>query len=254
MLAGGYLPAMAEPPILPGAEAMSAAGGPTGVLVIHGFTGSPQSMRPIAEACAAAGHTVEMPRLPGHGTTVEDILTTSWADWSAHVEAAYSDLASRCDRVIVTGLSMGGALTLWLASRHPEIDGIAIINSAGRPDPGTIAGVKALVDSGQTTMDAVGNDIAKPGVVELAYDATPLPPLLSLLEAVASLDLAAIRCPAVIVYSEQDHVVPPDTAAYIADSISSDATLVALAESYHVATLDHEAERIVEVVLELAAG
>ena len=68
--------------ILPGAEPWSAEGGPTGVLVLHGFTGNPSSMRGLAEAMAAAGHSVELPRLPGHGTTVDDMLTTSWADWA----------------------------------------------------------------------------------------------------------------------------------------------------------------------------
>ena len=122
---------MTDLEILPGAEPLSHRGGPIGVLVIHGFTGSPQSMDPIAQACIRAGHTVEMPRLPGQGTNVDDMLNTAWPDWSAHVEQVYLDLASRCDRVFVTGLSMGGALTLWLASRHNTIAGIAIVNSAG---------------------------------------------------------------------------------------------------------------------------
>ncbi len=91
-------------PILPGAEPASYAGGPDGVLVIHGFTGSPASMRPVADAVAAAGHAVELPRLPGHGTSVQDMLPTRWSDWSASVEDAYGDLAGRCRRVAVVGL------------------------------------------------------------------------------------------------------------------------------------------------------
>ncbi|MDG1086240.1 MAG: alpha/beta fold hydrolase, partial [Acidimicrobiales bacterium] len=180
---------MTEPQVLPGAEPLSHEAGPIGVLVIHGFTGSPQSMRPIADACIAAGHTVEMPRLPGHGTTVDDMLTTSWDNWSHHVEQSYLDLAQRCEKVFVTGLSMGGALTLWLASRHPGIAGIAVINSAGEPNAERTAGLAAVIDSGQVTIDAIGNDIAKPGVVELAYDKTPLAPLLSLVHAVDNFDL-----------------------------------------------------------------
>ena len=58
-------------PLLPGAEPWSAAGGPAGALCLHGFTGNPSSMRGLAEAFAAAGFSVELPRLPGHGTTVE---------------------------------------------------------------------------------------------------------------------------------------------------------------------------------------
>ena len=102
----------------------------TGVLVLHGFTGNPSSMRGFAEAMAGAGFHVEMPRLPGHGTTVEDMLTTGWADWSAEVEAAYTRLAERAERIVVAGLSMGGALTLWLGLVHPEIAGLVCVNPA----------------------------------------------------------------------------------------------------------------------------
>src|SRR5579862_2150885 len=106
-------------PILEGAEPASFPGGPHGVLVLHGFTGNPVSMRPLAEAIAAQGHTVELPLLPGHGTAVEDMLPTRWDDWSAAAEAAYDELAGRCDAVAVAALSMGGTLACWLATRHP---------------------------------------------------------------------------------------------------------------------------------------
>jgi len=69
---------------------------------------------------ADAGFTVELPLLPGHGTSIEDMVTTRWADWSAAAERAYEELAARCSAVVVAGLSMGGTLTLWLAERHPR--------------------------------------------------------------------------------------------------------------------------------------
>src|SRR3954447_8334392 len=112
-------------PIMPGAEPWSFEPDSTdapGALVLHGFTGNPGSMRGLAEAFAAAGYHVEMPLLPGHGTTVDDMLTTGWSDWSAAADAAYATLSARCSKVIVAGLSMGGSLTLWLAGQHPEID------------------------------------------------------------------------------------------------------------------------------------
>ncbi len=87
-------------------------------------------MRGLAEAFAAAGYHVEMPRLPGHGTTIDDMLTTSWSDWSGEVEAAYQRLAARATTVVVAGLSMGGSLTLWVAGQHPEIAGLVCINPA----------------------------------------------------------------------------------------------------------------------------
>src|SRR5262245_31617071 len=103
---------MTEPlPVLPGAEPWSSTGGPAGALCLHGFTGNPSSMRGLAEAFAAAGFSVELPRLPGHGTTVEEMKGTGWADWTAEVESAYQRLASRTERLVVAGLSMGGSLS-----------------------------------------------------------------------------------------------------------------------------------------------
>ena len=115
--------------IMPGCEPFSVSGGRDGVLVLHGFTGNPQSMRPLAEAIANAGYTVELPRLPGHGTTVEDMMTTGWADWSGAADAAYRELATRCDRVAVVGLSMGGGLTAFVAEEHPDVTALVFINA-----------------------------------------------------------------------------------------------------------------------------
>ena len=67
-------------PVQPGCEPFSASGGPDGVLVLHGFTGSPHSMRPIAEQLANRGYTVELPLLPGHGTAITDLIPMRWED------------------------------------------------------------------------------------------------------------------------------------------------------------------------------
>ncbi|MCU1365743.1 MAG: putative acylglycerol lipase, partial [Ilumatobacteraceae bacterium] len=163
--------------IIPGADAWShTAEGDHGALVLHGFTGNPGSMRGLAEAFAAAGYHVELPRLPGHGTTVEDMLTTTWADWSAAADAAYATLSARCSKVVVAGLSMGGSLTLWLAGRHPEIDGIVCVNPATQPQaPEVIAMIEGMIAEGTIIMPGIGSDIADPDVHESAYEGTPLP-------------------------------------------------------------------------------
>ena len=240
--------------VLQGAEPFSATGGPNGASIVHGFTGCPQSMRPLAEAFAAAGYTVELPRLPGHGTTVEDMLTTGWADWSGAIEAAYQDLAGRCERVVVAGLSMGGTLTLWLALHHPEIAAIVPINAAVAIDPDMAAGVRSLVDAGQEVMDAIGNDVADPEVTELAYDKTPLRPLLSLVAAIGEIadGLGSIRCPTLVVVSEQDHVVPPASSETIANSVGGPVEVLRLERSYHVATIDYDRDRINSAALAFA--
>jgi carboxylesterase len=244
------------PEILPGAEPWSTDGsgaGAPGALCIHGFTGNPTSMRPVAEAFAAAGFAVELPRLPGHGTTVEDMLTTSWEDWSAEAEAAYQRLAARSGKVVVAGLSMGGTLTVWLATRHPEIAGIIPINAAVAPQQSeVIEMVKGMVDEGELVMPGIGSDIANPDVVESAYEATPLRPLLSLVGVLDDLGrkLADITCPVLIMTSPQDHVVDPAASDLLAASVSGPVERVTLERSYHVATVDYDAELIQERAVE----
>ena len=241
--------------VMPGAEPFSAAGGPDGVLVLHGFTGCPQSMRGLAQAFAAAGFTVELPLLPGHGTSVEDMLETDWSDWSACVEAAYQDLAGRCRKVLVAGLSMGGTLTVWLATRHPEIAGIVAINAAVDPPAESFREIiRQMLAEGHTTMPAVGNDVADPDVTELAYDATPLNGLLSLCEADDEVlaKLGDITCPVLIVTSTQDHVVPPVSSDILAAKVSGPVERLVLERSYHVATLDLEKAELEAAAVEFA--
>src|SRR5581483_2742094 len=153
--------------IIPGAEPESIDGGPHGALVLHGFTGNCNSMRGVAHALAAAGFAVELPLLPGHGTTVEDMNTTSWADWSLAAEEALEKLKARVDgKVVVAGLSMGGSLTAWLGTRHPELAGLAFVNAAIELPEGMREGVQALLDSGAEYMDGIGSDIADPDSIE----------------------------------------------------------------------------------------
>jgi carboxylesterase len=244
-------------PVLPGAEPWSAAGGPLGALVVHGFTGSPHSMRGLAEAFAAAGYTVELPRLPGHGTDVQDMLTTSWDDWSAAALAAYRDLASRCDRVVVAGLSMGGTLSIWLALQQPEIAGLVLVNPAiGTAETAEMqTQVQGALEAGMTLIPGVGGDIADPDATELAYTEVPVVCLLSLLAASAGLTprLHEITMPLLLIHSLQDHVVPPSASAAINAGLGGPVELVELERSFHVATLDYEREEIERRAVEFAA-
>jgi len=234
------------PAIIPGAEPFTASGGPVGVLVLHGFTGNPQSMRGLAEALAAAGHTVDLPLLPGHGTVIADMVPTRWEDWSAAAERAYDALAARCDKVVVTGLSMGGALTLWLAQRHPEIAGIAVINALAEQPDGMVDLLQPLLDDGTVTIPGIGSDIALPNTVEAAYSETPVAALVSLLGAVDEVGsaLGTITCPVLVLSSLEDHVVPPASSDRIVADVAGPVERVSLERSYHVATLDYDKDEI----------
>ncbi len=250
-----------EAAVIPGAEPWSAVGGSHGVLVLHGFTGNPESMRPLAGALAAAGLTVELPLLPGHGTSVDDMLPTRWEDWSAAAASEYESLATRCRRVAVVGLSMGGTLTCWLAEHHPEIAGIAVVNPLIQaPDQEFRLGIVSLVEAGTEVFDGIGSDIKKEGVVESAYPDTPLAAALSLFEGVDAVQarLGDIHCPTLLFSSREDHVVEPGSGDVLASSVGGPLERIHLENSYHVATLDWDAplieQRVVEFALEVLGG
>lgn len=240
--------------LIPGADAWShtadASDAAPGALVLHGFTGNPSSMRGLAEAFAAAGFHVEMPRLPGHGTTVEDMMTTSWSDWLGEAEAAYERLRARADRIVVGGLSMGGSLTLRLGANHPEIAGLICINPATQPHAPEVEQVlQDLADGGTTVIPGVGGDIADPDSKESAYEVTPVLQVLSMwregLAPLADL-LGATTMPLLLLNSPQDHVVEPAQSEYLAAVYGGPVERVSLDRSYHVATQDFDKELIFE--------
>ncbi len=244
-------------PVLPGAEPLSVDGGPHGALVLHGFTGNPQSMRPLATALAGAGYSVEMPLLPGHGTAVEDMVPTRWSDWWGATDAAYRELAARCDRVVVVGLSMGGTLSCRLAIEHPEVAGLALVNPlVVPPDQAFRDAAAQLLASGVEVAPGIGSDIAKDGVAESAYAGSPIRAALSLFaaaEEVAS-RVAEIHCPVLLFTSREDHVVAPPSGDLLERSVSGPIERIWLERSYHVATLDWDADEIEARVLAFAAA
>jgi carboxylesterase len=233
--------------ILQGAEPQSWPGGPNGVLVLHGLTGCPQSMRPLAAAFAAAGFATELPLLPGHGTSLDDMKATGWADWSATAEQAYDELAARCDRVVVAGLSMGGTLTAWLGAERPDVAGLVFVNPAIEPAGDNMRDIlRQMLGQGIEIAPPVGNDVAKPGITELAYDGIPVASVLTMIDAQRELAarLADVRCPSLVMTSRQDHVVAPGNSDYLAERLGGPVERVWLERSYHVATIDHDAEEI----------
>jgi carboxylesterase len=235
--------------VQPGAEAWSHKGThKSGVLVIHGFTGNPSSVRELAERFAAEGFHVEVPRVSGHGTVIEDMMPTRWSDWSADVETAYKVLSSRCQRVIVAGLSMGGALTLWLAAHHPEIAGIVCINPVAQGRTAEeIKFFEAIIESGEEALPGIGSDISDTQVVENSYAGTPLRAAYSMyVDGAAPLaeHYPKMVMPMLLINSVQDHVVEPTQSDFLVSHYAGKVERVMLEKSFHVATQDVEKETV----------
>lgn len=235
-------------PVLPGAEPFLHDGSDDiGVLLCHGFTSTPQSMRPWGEHLAAEGLTVRCPRLPGHGTDWREMNRTRWTDWYGCVVHELDALAARCATVLVGGLSMGGALALRLAQeRAALVAGLVLVNPSVTTLRRDLA-LLPLLSRVVASVPPVGNDIAKPGATELAYPRTPLRAANSLRELwrVVRADLPRVTQPVQVYRSAVDHVVEPVNSRIVLDSIAStDTTDVVLPNSFHVATLDNDAQTI----------
>jgi esterase/lipase len=236
-------------PVMPGAEPFDLPGGPVGVLLCHGFTGTPQSMRGWGEHLAAAGFTVRCPLLPGHGTRWQDANASTEDDWYGELSAALDDLRARCTAVVVAGLSMGGTLALRLAERRPDdVDALVLVNPSlltERRD----AKLLPLLAKLTPAWAPIASDIKKPGSTELAYPRLPTRAAVALrrLWAAVRADLGTVRAPLLVFRSVTDHVVEPaSTRLLLAEVGSTNTTEVLLHESWHVATLDNDAPMIFE--------
>ncbi len=243
-------------PLAPNAEPFFADATPSeqdgqriGVLLSHGFTGSPASMVPWGKDLAARGYGVSVPRLPGHGTSWQELNRTGWADWYGEVDRAFDKLLANCDQVVVGGLSMGGGLVLSLAAeRGRDVAGVILVNAAvatERKDVLALPVLKHLIPS----MPGVANDIKKQGVTEHGYDRTPLKAAASMFHAWKQVrtNLGGVTQPVLLFRSAEDHVVDPSSARAILSQVSSrDVTERILENSYHVATLDNDAPAIFE--------
>lgn len=249
----------------PGTEPWSASGsGPrakTTILLVHGFRGSPFSLRPLGEQLAERGFAVDLPRLPGHGTTWRDMLPTRYDDWRAHVEARARALAALSDRVIMVGLSMGGTLALDVASgTGAKVAGVVTINAQILDRTGIVVKLGPYLEKILPVVPAAvagltSNDIAKPDVAERAYGWVPSAAGNSLLRALprVRVQLERMPCPVLVMYSRNDHSVSPENSRALLELIRApELSELVLERSYHVATLDYDQPLILEQVTAFA--
>jgi carboxylesterase len=239
--------------VIPGAEAFRFDRGPVGMLLQHGFTGSPGSMRPMGEWLASNGISVMAPRLPGHGTAWEELEGTTWEEWVAESEAALEALSGRCSTVIGAGLSMGAAIALHLgATRSDLLAGVVAVNPVVRRPDLLLAPLARLF---ARTVGGIGGDIKKSGVEEIHYERTPLKAAAELarLLRVVWRELPGMRLPLLVFSSTEDHLVKPVNSKLVMERSGTDRKeLIRLTNSYHVATLDYDAGLIFDRVLRFA--
>ncbi|WP_067128228.1 alpha/beta hydrolase [Microtetraspora malaysiensis] len=233
-------------PLLSGAEPYQHDGGEIGVLLCHGFTGSPQALRPWGEYLAEAGLTVALPRLPGHGTTWQEMSRTRWEDWYAELDKSFADLRGACAEVFVMGLSMGGCMALRLAEVHGElVRGVVVVNPSVVNDV-PILRLAPVLKWFLRSVPGVAGDIKKEGATELGYARTPVRAAATLPRfwRLVQQDLNRITQPVLVYRSPQDHVVKPASVEFLRERMGNNLEIRELPDSYHVATLDNDAPTI----------
>jgi carboxylesterase len=232
---------------MPGAEPFFQSGGGTGVLLCHGFTSNPSSLRTWAGYLAEAGLTVSLPRLPGHGTAWQELARTRWEDWYGELDRAYKELRGQAGEIFVMGLSMGACLALRLAElRGDGVAGLVLVNPSLTADT-LLARLAPVFGYVVPSIKGVGDDVKKEGVHELAYDRIPGRAGASLagLWKVTRQRLGEVTQPVLVYHSTVDHVVGPASLEILRAALpASQMTVRECGNSYHVATIDNDAEEI----------
>jgi carboxylesterase len=236
--------------LIPTAEPFFFPGGPTGVLLVHGFTGTPKEMRWMGESLAGRGYTVLGIRLAGHATRPEDLVRSRWQDWLASVEDGWHLLEGLVQNAFLAGLSMGGALSLLFAVTH-QVGGVVAMSTPFDlpPDP-RLPFIKILrwiipqVPKGPS--DWRNTEAAQDHVDYPAYPTRSIAELRDLLAAMRDA-LPEVKVPVLLVHSQDDAGVDPENAQRIYDRLGSqDKQLFFVRDCGHVVTREPERERIFE--------
>ncbi|WP_010631596.1 alpha/beta hydrolase [Sporolactobacillus vineae] len=234
--------------IMKGAEPNNYSGSDVGVLVVHGFTGTPQSVRPMAEALASKGYTVSMPLLAGHGRTPEEMEESTYQEWIQSCTDGLNWLKERTRKQFVFGFSMGGTLALYLAENF-EVSGLILLN-AGYSRLEMFHLFEDLQSRGIAFAEGIGSDIKKPGIKEVAYSKAPVRSgfeFKKLVDRVQS-GISKVSVPIQIFSTLQDQVVDFRSGTDIFAAVSSKKKyFYTLTRSGHVALLDYDAEMIEKI-------
>ena len=224
-------------------------GNSTGFLFLHGFTASPFEGRELTERLQQEFKwTVSVPLLPGHGRKPEDLIGISWREWEDCCEQEYWRLRDCCEKVFVCGQSMGGTLSLLLASRFP-VDGIITLAGAAFLKDWRLILLPIVKHLVAYNKKSKGPDIRNTEIKPLIpsyqkYPVRSVEEFLKLLDHTRN-NLHEVTAPALLIHSRKDRTIHFSNLDYIYHHISSAVKIkVALEYSYHILSLDVEKERV----------
>lgn len=248
-------------------------GGPVGVLLVHGLTGTPQEMRGVARTFNQAGYTVYVPQLAGHCGTPEDLVNSGWRDWYQSVVAGAEALAARVDRLFIGGLSMGAVLALNYAADYPQrVSGVLVYSITLRYDGWSIPPLLRLASRWllpligwlrlgrkrifyEAPPYGIRNEVLRSKIaakmlsgdsVAAGLPGNPWPSLneMSRLSRHLRHHLHRVTAPCLILHAAEDDIAHRRNAEWVRDRVSGPAELVLLANSYHMITIDNDRSEV----------
>ncbi len=227
-------------------------GGLVGVLLLHGFTGTPREMWPLGTYLHERGLTVSAPLLPGHGATLAEMNRVNWRDWVSGVEVAYAHLKQTTTRWFLGGFSMGSLLTLWMAAHHDDIAGIALYAPALRIadwrlnlTPLFRPFIRSYPQSGESDLHDLEAARWMGGFSR--YPVGAAAELWHLHRHVLR-DVSYVRTPALVVYAEGDRSIHPSSGPETVRRLSQQTSVetLVLRDSGHAVVADREWETVAE--------
>jgi carboxylesterase len=227
--------------------------GRSGVLLLHGYTATTAEVRLLAKALHQKGYTVAGPLLPGHGTTPEDANRAHWQQWVGTAEAAYRQLAGRCDQVVVGGESMGASIALYLASQHPEIAAVLAYAPFLMHASPVVAPAAWFLAPFVPYQVKAANPITAADAYWQGYRVNPVRGVRELFhfQRIVRRRLHLVRRPLLLVQGRLDRTVHPGVPELLKSSVASSVVEVHWMEkSGHCVILDQEWEQVTEITLE----
>jgi carboxylesterase len=238
--------------IIPFAEPFFIPGGPIGVLLVHGFTGTPKEMRWMGEYLAGKCYSVLAPRLAGHATQIEDLNRVHWSDWLHSVEDGYHLLKGAADKIVIAGLSMGGILSLIFAAKY-KVEGVISMSTPYELPSDPRVKLLPLLWRIIPTAPKGESDWQDPTPVtdHVDYPFYPTKAIIQLNTLVAEMQAALpkITAPALLIHSRIDGGVAFENMQKIHTKLGSqDKNTFTVENSGHVIIRDLEKERVFEAV------
>ena len=225
-------------------------GGPVGVILIHGFTGSPPEIRLLADYLNQRGLTVSGPLLPGHGTSVEDLNERKWQDWINYIETALKNLRRKCRVVFTGGLSLGSLVSLYMAAHTDALDGVLAFSPAVKVSDWRVS-LLPLAKYIMPILPKNGDFVTGPDSLAYnwSYEAYPLRTAHEVIRLSREVrrSLPQVNIPLLIVQGALDPAIDPECAQIVSDGVSSkEKKVLMLRNSGHLVTTDREWEHVAE--------